>query len=48
MNPIVNLDDSLMIDLSFNISEKIQSEEKANRDTLANDTKGAAIIHKCR
>lgn len=48
MNPIVNLDDSLMIDLSFNISEKIQYEEKANRDTLANDANGAAIIHKCR
>jgi hypothetical protein len=31
----MNLEESVMIDLSFNISEKIQPEEKNNRGTVA-------------
>ena len=37
-----------MIDLSFNISEKIQGEEKNNRGTVALEAQGTSIVHKCR
>jgi hypothetical protein len=42
-----HFEDSIMLDLSFNISEKIDAE-KVNPDKHAKEGEGPASINKCR